>query len=119
MSVGKQTRKRSFVYVDPRQVTLDTKLRQLLSTFRKRDWKVLAACNACNDEYPLKLSKFTGKYCLACHFEREYQIIPQGSVNICGKPNRPTRDLGAIYDGALRRYEDSNGSDDPSKTKAL
>lgn len=119
MSGGKQTRKRSFVYVDPRQVTLDTKLRELLATFRKPDWKKLVDCKACKEGYPEKLAKFTGKYCLACHFEREYQIIQQGTVNTCGRPIRPTRDISAIYDGALRRYEDSNGSDDPSKTKPL
>jgi hypothetical protein len=110
VSGGKHTRKRSFVYIDPRQVTLDTKLRELLATFRKPDWKKLAACTACNDGYPEKLAKFTGKYCLACHVERAYHVIPQGSVNICGKPHRPTRDLGAIYDASLRHYEDTNGS---------
>jgi hypothetical protein len=119
VSGGKQTRKRSFVYIDPRQVTLDTKLRELLATFRKRDWEKLADCTACNDRYPEKLTKFTGKYCVACFVEREYHVIPQGTVSICGSAHRPTRDHGAIYDGALRRYEDANGSQDTPPPKAL
>ncbi len=111
MSGGKHSRKRAFVHIDPKQVTLDTKLRQLLSKFRKNDWKRLASCTSCADEYPKKLSKFTGKYCLTCFVEREYKVIPQGSVNICGRPNRPTMGHTPAYHAALKHYEETNGSD--------